>query len=51
MGIKKTLAVFAMVLVSWLLVIGSVYGAIELYRVFAPSSGSDDDGFVMQAPF
>ena len=51
MGIKKTLAVCVMVLVSWLLVIGSVYGAIELYRVFVPSSESNDNGFVMQAPF
>jgi hypothetical protein len=36
MGIRKALVVLGMLGFSWLIVIGAVYTAIELYRVFLP---------------
>jgi hypothetical protein len=34
MDLKKALAVLGMVAISWLLVIGTIYGALQLYRIF-----------------
>jgi len=49
MGLKKTLAVLAMVVFSWLLVIGTVYGAFELYQLLVP--GSETSGVAVSPPF
>ena len=34
MDLKKALAVLGMVTISWLLVIGAIYGALQIYRIF-----------------
>ena len=34
MGIKKVFTVLGMVALSWLFVIGAIYGAVHLYRIF-----------------
>ena len=36
MGIRKALVVLGMLAFSWLIVMGAVYTAMEVYRVFLP---------------